>query len=283
MTALCAHMLVDRGQLDLDALVARYWPEFAQAGKARIPVHMLLSHRAGLPAVREPLPPEALYDWPRMVAALERQEPWWEPGSMHGYHSRTFGWLVGELIRRVDGRSVGTFFRQEVAEPLGVDFHIGLAAEQDARVAEVPLEGQRGAAPLRRLLERQPAYVKLSGSNPKPVRDAVNTRAWRAAELPAGGGHGNARALARVYGALACGGTLEGVRLLSPEAIARATVEQSNGRDAVVGIDLRFGVGFILPQPQFGDLWGERAFGHAGAGGGSATPTRTGGWGSGTR
>ena len=136
LTTICAHRLVDAGLLDLEAPVARYWPEFAQAGKATIPVHFLLSHRAGLPAIDEPLPTEALYDWNRMTGALAAQKPWWEPGTRHGYHIFTFGYLVGEVVRRITGKSLGTYFREEVAEPLGLDCHIGLAAEHDDRVAE---------------------------------------------------------------------------------------------------------------------------------------------------
>jgi CubicO group peptidase (beta-lactamase class C family) len=132
MTALCAHQLVERGLLDIDAPVAKYWPEFAQKDKGAIPVRWLLSHQAGLPAVRKPLTQQDLYDWNAMAAALAEQEPWWEPGTRHGYHALTFGYLVGEVIRRVSGVSVGTFFRENVAGPLGADFHIGLAAAYDA-------------------------------------------------------------------------------------------------------------------------------------------------------
>src|SRR5881296_3102792 len=150
MTALCAHLLVDRGLLDLDAPVARYWPEFAQNGKRALPVHYLLSHRAGLAAIRQPLPTEAFYDWDRMVGALAAETPWWEPGTTSGYHAMTFGYLVGELIRRVSGKTPGRFFRDEVALPLGCDFHIGLPAGEDHRVAQmVPptLEETAAAAP----------------------------------------------------------------------------------------------------------------------------------------
>ena len=136
LTAICAHRLADRGLLDLDAPVAAYWPEFAQAGKAAIPVHLLLSHRAGLPAIDAPLPTEALYAWDTMTRALAAQAPWWEPGTRHGYHAFTFGWLVGEVVRRITGKSLGRYWREEVAGPLGIDCHIGLAAEDDARVAE---------------------------------------------------------------------------------------------------------------------------------------------------
>jgi CubicO group peptidase (beta-lactamase class C family) len=136
LTAICAHRLVDRGLLDLEAPVATYWPEFAQAGKADLPVHLLLSHRAGLPAIETPLPTVALYDWGTMTAALAAQAPWWEPGTRHGYHVFTFGWLVGEVVRRITGQSLSGYWREEVAAPLGLDCHMGLPATQDARVAE---------------------------------------------------------------------------------------------------------------------------------------------------
>ena len=264
MAALCAHMLAERGQLDIDAPVAQYWPEFAQAGKAAVTVRHALSHRAGVPAIREPLPPEALYDWDRMTAAIARTEPWWEPGTQHGYHARVYGFIVGELVRRIDGRTLGTFFREEVAGPLGADFHIGLDSEQEERVADMlPFPGSSSARPV---VAGEPGSMPaLTFGNPRPARDAVNSHEWRAAELPSSNGHGNGRALARVYAALALGGELDGVRLLSPEAIDRARVEQSNGLDAVVGIPLRFGLGFRLPLPDVS--WGPGALGHSGAGG----------------
>ena len=137
MVAACAHRLIEKGLLNLDAPVAKYWPEFAQKGKERLPVRYLLSHKAGLPAIREPLPAGTLYDWNAMAAALAAEEPWWEPGAKHGYHAVTFGFLVGEVVRRVSGKSVGTYFRDEIGAPLSLDFHIGLAAENDARTAEM--------------------------------------------------------------------------------------------------------------------------------------------------
>ena len=135
VTAICAHRLVDKGLLDIDAPVAKYWPEFAQAGKDKLPVRFLLSHRAGLPAVRKILDGDALFNWTTMTTALAEQEPWWEPGTAHGYHAVTFGWLVGEVIRRITGKTPGVYLRDEIAGPLGLDFHIGLDAKHDARVA----------------------------------------------------------------------------------------------------------------------------------------------------
>lgn len=262
MTSTCAHVLVDRGELDLDAPVARYWPQFAQAGKADIPVRWLLSHRAGVPAVREALPPEAAWDWEAMTQALAAQEPWWEPGSTHGYHAIVFGWLVGEVIRRVSGAGLGAFFRAEVAEPLGIDFHIGTGPDLDARTAEAVGD----AVP--RVFTERAEITDRAFNNPVEflAADIVNSRPYRAAELGAVNGHGNARALARLYGALSCGGQVDGVRLMAGETIEQLHVEQSAGEDAVLGTQMRFGLGFQLPQ---GDAHGRgpRSFGHAGAGG----------------
>jgi CubicO group peptidase (beta-lactamase class C family) len=268
-TAICAHHLADRGLLDLDAPVATYWPEFAQAGKAAIPVHLLLSHRAGLPAIETPLPTEALYDWGTMTRALATQSPWWEPGTRHGYHAFTFGWLVGEVVRRITGKSLGRYWRDEVAQPLGIDCHIGLAAEHDARVAEfipiLPGEPDLEAE----LINNAGLMVQKALNNPPKTVADMNTRSWRAAEIPAGNAHTNARALARVYGALACGGEVDGIRVLRPHSIGRARAEQASGPDAVLfGLPTRFGLGFSLPPEGAGfGLSGSSAFGCPGAGG----------------
>jgi CubicO group peptidase (beta-lactamase class C family) len=268
MTALCAHLLIDRGDLDVDAPVVRYWPEFGQAGKSEIPVRWLLSHRAGLSALREPLPTEALFDWDRMCDALARSEPWWEPGSASGYHAMTFGFLVGEVVRRITGLSLGTFFRREIAEPLDVDFWIGLPEAEHDRVADliVPPGGvwptiPAGAHPSVRAMHNPPMDDEL-----------VNSVAWRSAELPAANGHGTARALARVYGALANGGAIDGVRLVRPEAIERMREPQPEGVDLFIGLALggvpfRWNLGF-MPNI-LGVTYGPnpRAFGHTGHGG----------------
>jgi CubicO group peptidase (beta-lactamase class C family) len=271
MTAICAHRLVDQGLLDLDAPVAKYWPEFAQAGKEKLPVRYLLSHRAGLPAVKDALPPGSIFKWDFMTEALAKQEPWWEPGTKHGYHAVTFGWLVGEVVRRITGKSLGTYFREEVAEPLGLDFHIGLAEEHDARTGEMILPPPPAEGEPNLLMEiiSKPMGLRAFVISPDMMNmSGVNTREWRAAEIPSGNGHGNARALARVYGALARGGELDGVRVLSQEAIDRAIVEQSNGPDAVLaGLPSRFGLGFILTMPDAPLGPNPRAFGHAGMGG----------------
>lgn len=280
LTALCAHQLVERGLLDLDAPVAAYWPEFAAKGKHRIPVRWLLSHQAGLPAVREPLPAEAIYDWEAMTRALAEQEPWWEPGTRHGYHALTFGFLVGEVIRRVSGRSVGAFLREHVTGPLEADFHIGLGPEEEARTSDLhggmaPPRPEEGGpevpGPLGQFLRDMTDPSTMTGAafvNPPGRAERVNTHAWRAAEIPAANGHGTARALARVYGALARGGELGGVRLLEPASVARAREEQAFGADAVLGrLPMRFGLGFMLRQDFMPLSPSPNAFGHPGAGG----------------
>lgn len=272
LTAICAHRLVDRGLLDLEKAVATYWPEFAQAGKAAVPVHLLLSHRAGLPAIEAPLPTQAFYDWDRMTCLLAAQQPWWDPGTRHGYHVFTFGWLVGEVVRRITGRSLGTYWREEVAKPLGIDCHIGLSAEHDARVAEfIPIPAPPPGEPdleEELLKDAGPMVLKAINNPPKTVAD-MNTPAWRRAEIPSGNAHTNARALARVYGALASGGQVDGVRVLRPESIERARAEQANGPDVVLfGLPTRFGLGFSLPSEGVGfGLSSTTAFGCPGAGG----------------
>ena len=277
MAALCAHQLVERGTLDLDTPVAEYWPEFAQHGKQRIPVRWLLSHRAAVPAVREILPNEALYDWKLITDALAAEEPWWEPGTKHGYHAVTFGWLVGEVVRRVDGRSVGTYFRDEIARPLGLDFHIGLADEHHRRVADLSDltvadidELDADAVGLAQVILADPnSMTARAFMNPPSMALGVNNPEWRRAEIPGANGHANARDLARVYGALARGGDLDGVHVLDPAGIARFRSEQSHGPDLVLQINTRFGLGVMLPQDRPDARFGpsRNAFGHPGAGG----------------
>ena len=272
VTAICAHRLADQGLLDIDAPVAKYWPEFAQAGKEKIPVRFLLSHRAGLPAVRKPLDDDALFNWNKMTTALAEQEPWWEPGTRHGYHALTFGWLVGEVIRRITGKTPGAYLRDEIAGPLGADFHIGLDAKHDARTADliaVPPPGPGEPNFFAEVMKYpESAAAKAFTNPPGGMRPGlVNTREWRAAEIPAGNGHGTARALAQLYGALARGGELNGVRVMSKEQIARCSIEQSNGPDELLIINTRFSLGFMMSQPG-GELGpNPKSFGHPGAGG----------------
>lgn len=261
MTALCALLLVDRGALDLDAPVAEYWPEFAQGGKDKIPVRWLLSHSAGLSGFAEPLQVEALYDWNFITGLLAQQEPWWKPGTRPGYHMVTFGYLVGEVVRRISGKTLGAFFRDEVALPLEADFYIGLPREHDARVAElVP-------SPLpESLLSIDPHSIAGRTLFNPPLVPGYSDRAWRAAEIPSSNGHGNARSAAKVGSLLACGGMLGGLCLLSEVTIERALKEQYNDIDLVLRHPIRWGLGFGLANERRPYL-GSRAFYWGGFGG----------------
>ena len=267
--ALCAiacMRLVEQGRLDLDAPVARNWPEFARNGKEAITVRQLLSHQAGLPAIRKPLPDGAALDWNTMVEALAEQAPWWTPGSAHGYHVNSFGFLAGELVRRVDGRSIGRLLREDVAGPLSADIHIGLPAAEHHRVSEFQWPGNPVLPEITNdaeLMHRNTYWNPpgFSGSH------WVNHPRWREAEVPSTNGHGNARGVARIYAALANGGEIDGVRILSPGAIAAATTEQVNGHDLINNRPSRFGVGFQLTQPERPLGPNPGSFGHFGAGG----------------
>jgi CubicO group peptidase (beta-lactamase class C family) len=272
VTAICAHRLADKGLLDIDAPVARYWPEFAQAGKDKIPVRYLLSHKAGLAAVRKPLDDDALFNWNKMTTALAEQEPWWEPGTKHGYHALTFGHLVGEVIRRITGKTPGKYLRDEIAGPLGLDLHIGLDAKDDARTGEMiamPPPGP-GEPNLFAEIMKNPESVTFKAfmNPPGGMRPGlVNTREWRAAEIPAANGHTTARSLAKLYGVLARGGDLDGVRVMSKEQVAQCSIEQSNGSDALLIINTRFSLGFMMSQPGASLGPNAKSFGHPGAGG----------------
>ncbi|MGQ7814965.1 EstA family serine hydrolase [Pseudomonas sp. A46] len=270
--------LVAEGRLELDAPVARYWPEFAAAGKARISVRQLLCHRAGLPAIRATLPAEALYDWDTMTAALAAEEPWWTPGEAHGYAPITYGWLVGELIRRADGRGPGESIAARIARPLGLDFHVGLADQEFHRVAHIArAKGNLGDAAAQRLLKcmmTEPNSLSTrSFTNPPSIMTSTNKPEWRRMQQPAANGHGNARSLAGFYAAL-----LDG-QLLDAQELAEMTREHSQGEDLTLLTATRFGLGCMLDQPDVANAtygMGRLAFGHPGAGGstGFADPER---------
>jgi CubicO group peptidase (beta-lactamase class C family) len=260
VTALCALIVADRGELDLDAPVARYWPEFAANGKDGVLVRHLLGHTAGLSGWQEPMTVSDLYDWEKATSRLAAQAPWWAPGTASGYHALTQGYLVGEVIRRVTGDTVGTFLAKEVAGPLGADFHIGLAPEHDYRVANVipppplPLPDDPTSIAVRTL------------TNPLLAAEWSWAEPWRRAEIPAAGGHGNARSVATLQAVLANGGESQGLRLLSPEGCDAVFREQARGIDLVLGAPLRLGIGFgingdeipIGPNPRtcFWGGWG---------------------------
>jgi len=251
MTALTALLLADRGKLDFDAPVARYWPEFAANGKERIKVSHLMSHSAGLSGWKEKISKSDLYDWEKATSLLAAQAPFWEPGTAPGYHAMTQGYLVGEVIRRIDGRTVGTVFREEIAEPLGADFHIGLPASEDSRVAELipPPPGDAvGDQP------NMSELVRNMSTNPGIDVAETKTRAWRGAEIPAAGGTGNARSIAEVHAILANGGVAKGKRFMSEAGCRKALELQIEGRDLVMDVPARFGMGFglaggLIPLP----------------------------------
>ena len=251
MAGLCVLMCADRGLVDFDAPVAEYWPEFAANGKEGVLVRHVMSHSAGLSGFDPPMQAEDLYDWDRIVSQLAGQVPWWEPGTASGYHSVTQGYLQGEIVRRVTGRSIGTFFRQEVAEPLDADFHIGLDARHDSRVGEmvppsvVARDGEEFVKALTDGGVTDPVAVRTHLSCPLDATEP-RTRAWRGAEIPAAGGTGNARSVARIHSVLACGGTLDGVTLLSPATLDRALEPSVSGVDKVLGVPMTFGMGFGL-------------------------------------
>jgi CubicO group peptidase (beta-lactamase class C family) len=246
MSCLSLLVLASRELVDVDAPVHRYWPEFEQAGKSNVLVRHLLSHTAGLPGWDQQIDITDLYDWDKATGLLAQQAPWWEPGSKSGYHSISQGNLVGEVVRRVDGRSVGQFFEDEIAKPFGADFHIGTGPEHDDRVALVipapPLVYGSGQA--------DKDSIPYRASNPRLVAEDSWTIPWRRAELPAAGGHGNARSVALAQCAVSAGGSAQGIDLLSPSIVDRIFDVQAAGRDAVLGIGVTFGVGYGLNSPR---------------------------------
>ncbi|MBU1331862.1 MAG: beta-lactamase family protein [Gammaproteobacteria bacterium] len=277
-TAVTALQLVGEGKLDLDAPVARYWPEFAAAGKERITLRHLLSHQAGLPAIRQSLPAEALYDWSTMTTALAAEQPWWALGEGHGYAPITYGWLVGEVLRRVEGRGPGESIVARTATPLGLDFHVGLADSEFDRVAFISRgKGNLGDAAAQRLLKTMMndagAMSTRAFTNPPSIMTSTNKPEWRRMQQPAANGHGNARSLAGFYA-----GLLDG-QLLESELLSELTREHAVGDDKTLLTATRFGLGCMLDQPQVANAtygMGPRAFGHPGAGGsiGFADPER---------
>ena len=276
-TATCAHLLAQRGQLDLDQPAARYWPEFAAEGKADIPVRWLLSHRAGLPVIDHPIPLAALLAWDPMATALAAQRPAWEPGTAHGYHGRTFGWLVGEVIRRVSGRSVGAFFAEEIAAPARLDFFIGIPPAERARVSQMIIDDPPGPEvadiPLDQIPEQFRGLVAaftdptslLNRAFALSVPDIdFNDPEVQAAEIPSSNGICTADGLARLYAALI--GEVDGARILDAATTTAAVAEQAAGTDRVLLVPSRYASGYMLPT-QEAPLGGPSSFGHPGRGG----------------
>ncbi|MFC9434057.1 serine hydrolase domain-containing protein [Nocardia sp. NPDC057030] len=286
VVAAAAHLLVQRGLLELDAPVARYWPEFAAAGKEQIPVRWLLTHQAGLAALDQPVPLDDALAWTPMVDALAAQTPNWTPGTDHGYHGRTFGWLIGEVIRRITGRTVGQFLAAEIAEPYGIDFFIGLPAAQRDRVSRLVFAPKPDLDSVPdELIPEQLRPMVAAMRDPESLANRAfqitdppdidfNSPAVQAAEIPASNGIGTARGLARLYAALV--GEVDGKRLLTPETLTAATREQTSGLDRVIMLPDRYATGFMLPIADL-TLGGPTTFGHPGRGGSLAyaDPDRT--------
>jgi CubicO group peptidase (beta-lactamase class C family) len=262
VTAIAVAVLVDRGLIDYAAPVVSYWPEFAEAGKGEVTVSQLLSHQAGLPGFQAPTALEDFYDWEAVTRRLAAQAPMWPPGTKNSYHAMTFGFLAGELIRRVTDLSPGQFLAQEVTGPLGADVFIGLPLSEEARVA--PLIAPRKEAPFDP--DRMAPEAIMAVSNPPMAPTLPNDRAWRAAEVPAGNGHASARGLARLYAAVANGGSLDGVRLMSPKTIAALAEVQTERVDLMLGVAPFWAHGVTLNR---NGLYGPRqhVFGHSGWGG----------------
>lgn len=246
MTFLVALMLHDRGELDFHTPVATYWPEFAANGKEDVEVRHVMGHTAGLCGWEEPLAPEELADWDLCTARLAAQAPWWEPGTASGYHALTQGYLIGEIVRRITGDTIGTYFAREVAKPLEADFHIGLPAGEDSRVSNVipppPLnpadfEGQ------------VPDFMLKTFLNPPIDATMAHHEWWRRAEIPAANGQGNARSVAAVQSLVAGRGEARGVRLLSAAGTDPIFEVQADGVDKVLGVPQRIGMGYGLSNP----------------------------------
>ncbi|MEM7251673.1 MAG: serine hydrolase domain-containing protein [Pseudomonadota bacterium] len=277
--SMCAHLLIDRGALALDAPMAKYWPEFAQAGKEACTVRMALDHAAGVPAFRDPIPTGGFFDWDETVRRLEVEPPFWAPGTRNGYHMITFGWVVGELVRRVSGRPLGQFFRDEIAEPLGADFHIGLPESIEARVSPIRFPPRESTPPTdftNALLESRTSLPALAWLNTGGYLDAVDSRAAHAAQIGGAGGVANARALAGMFAPWSTRGRHRGQPFVHEDTVDRLTTTSvATHRDATLLLPTRFSLGFMKSMDnrhrEFGAIEsvivGRHAFGHVGAGG----------------
>ena len=242
MAAMSLLLLADREQVDLYSPVTNYWPEYGQNGKEKTQVRHFLSHSAGLSGMDEPMQGEDFYDWDKVVTALAAQAPWWEPGSQSGYHALTQGHLIGEVVRRVSGKSIGQFFADEIAGPLNADFHIGTKEEHWDRVAElIPPEGGAPASDA-----GADSIAARTFKNPGVDARAARTPGWRLAEIPAANGHGNARSVVRAQTPMANGGKAFGVEIMSQAGTQRIFDKQISGDDLVLGVPITFGMGYGL-------------------------------------
>lgn len=266
MSFLCMLMLADRGQLDFREPVSTYWPEFAANGKESVEVRHLMGHTSGVPAWDTPVDVADLYDFEAAAARLAGQAPWIEPGTTSSYHAVSQGHLLGEVLRRIDGRTMGTFFAEEIAGPLGADFFIGTPESEFGRITNV--------------IPPPPSPIDITTIDPEGCRmktilgprmgaEVAWTPEWRTAEIPAANGHGNARSVARIQAIVANGGTLDGITFLSPETIEVIFDEQANGTDEFLDELVRFGMGYALPSAAF-PLLPDRRIGYWGGWGGSS-------------
>ncbi|TPJ27511.1 serine hydrolase domain-containing protein [Mesorhizobium sp. B2-8-3] len=263
VVALAIAMLVERGKLDYAAPVARYWPEFAAGGKEYITLDQVMSHQSGLNGLAVPMDEAGLLAWAPYADALAAMSPLWEPGSRCAYHALTYGHLAGEVLRRVDRRSIGRFIAEEIAVPLGADFHVGLPQAQDSRAAEM-IEGPKTSDWV--------DFVRASPfphacDNPTPRALAPNDRAWRAAEVPGGNGQSTAHALARIYGMMAAGGSFEGKPLIGRAAIEEAARPRFRGMDDSFALPAAFAAGYQIEDPVYARRASPQTFGHTGWGG----------------
>ena len=244
MAAICTLMLFDRGLIELDSPVCKYWKDFEQNGKEKVLVSHLLSHSAGLPGFDAPITEDQLFDWEYTCKRLAGQAPWWEPGTTSGYHPMTQGWLLGELLRQVDGRTLGTFFKDEVASKIGADFHIGLPDEHFNRVASLDTESVDGPVVL---TDQAPhPFVERVEKHGRMGAKLANTDRWRRAEFPAANGHGNARSVALVHSLIAQNGSSDSFKLLSAKTVDTIFEIQTDGTDLILGVPIRHGMGFGL-------------------------------------
>lgn len=274
ISAVCILRLVDQGLLDLDTPIAEYWPEFGVNGKERITLRDVMSHRAGVVAVRETLPAKVLFNAEDMASRIAQQSPWWRPRSKHGYHALTLGWILGEVIQRVAGKSLGAYLQEEIANPFGLDMFVGLPDQHKPRSANIIRKGFYGVDfnMIRFLLEiglRWQGPTAKAFTNPTSLMNSANSTAWKQAEIPAANGQTNARSLAKFYGILANGGSADGKQLLSASSLDSCSEEHSEGFDQVLRLNTRFSLGFMLSQKKGSGNFGanSRSFGHPGAGG----------------
>ncbi|NQY12601.1 MAG: beta-lactamase family protein [Henriciella sp.] len=243
MAAMCLLVLADKGELDLHAPVSRYWPEFAAAGKDKVEVRHFMSHMAGLSGMDTPVEGDAMYDWDWMVRELAAQAPWWEPGTVSGYHALTQGHLLGEVVRRITGQTLGAFYKQEIADPLGADFHIGTPDSEFSRIS--PLETPKSSP----AIADADSIAARTFKNPAVDAAQAMDDGWRKAEIPAANGHGNARSIVRAQTPMANGGEAFGKQILSEAGTRRVFEQQASGIDLVLGIPLVLGMGYGINNP----------------------------------